>query len=62
MGNQVGENEKRLHVLLVMEGTYPFYWGGVSTWAHMLLTDLQQVDFTLMSMIGVVSSLLCKMC
>jgi polysaccharide biosynthesis protein PelF len=39
-------------VLLLTEGTYPFYFGGVSTWCHMLLRQLPGVDFTLMSIIS----------
>ena len=38
-----------VRVLLITEGTYPYYFGGVSTWAHLLLRGLPQVDFTLMS-------------
>lgn len=37
-------------VLLVLEGTYPFNGGGVSTWAHILCNRVQDVDFTLYSM------------
>jgi polysaccharide biosynthesis protein PelF len=40
-----------LRVLLITEGTYPFYFGGVSTWCHLLLRDLPDVDFTLMSLV-----------
>lgn len=41
-----------IRVLLITEGTYPFYWGGVSTWCHLLLRDLPEVDFTLMSLVS----------
>jgi polysaccharide biosynthesis protein PelF len=41
-----------LRVLLITEGTYPFFWGGVSTWCHLLLRDLPEVDFTLMSLVS----------
>lgn len=37
-------------VLFVLEGTYPFNGGGVSTWAHILCNRIQKVDFTLYSM------------
>jgi len=40
-----------VRVLLITEGTYPFHWGGVSTWAHLLLRDLTDVDFTLLSIV-----------
>jgi len=36
-------------VLLILEGTYPFNGGGVSTWAHMLCNKVQNVDYTLYS-------------
>lgn len=35
--------------MLVLEGTYPFNGGGVSTWAHILCNEVQNVDFTLYS-------------
>ncbi|HEX2913330.1 MAG TPA: GT4 family glycosyltransferase PelF [Chloroflexia bacterium] len=41
-----------LHVLLITEGTYPFYWGGVSTWCHLLIRDLPEVNFTLFSLVA----------
>jgi glycosyltransferase involved in cell wall biosynthesis len=37
---------------MVTEGTYPYHWGGVSTWCHQLLTDLSNIDFKLISLIG----------
>ncbi len=40
----------RPRVLLVTEGTYPHHWGGVSTWAHMLLQQLDDVDFVLLAL------------
>ncbi|MDO6604156.1 GT4 family glycosyltransferase PelF [Arenibacter palladensis] len=40
---------KRLSVLLVTEGTYPYNTGGVSTWAHDLCTKIPEVDYTLYS-------------
>jgi glycosyltransferase involved in cell wall biosynthesis len=36
-------------VLLILEGTYPFNGGGVSTWAHMLCNDIKNVDYYLYS-------------
>ena len=44
--------EKRLEVLMITEGTYPFHWGGVSTWCHLLLRDLPNIDFSLLSLVG----------
>ena len=41
---------KRKHdVMLILEGTYPFNGGGVSTWAHMLCNDVKNSNFTLYS-------------
>jgi polysaccharide biosynthesis protein PelF len=44
--------DKRLQVMMIAEGTYPYAWGGVSTWCHLLLSDMPDVDFTLMSIVG----------
>jgi glycosyltransferase involved in cell wall biosynthesis len=41
---------KPLSVLLTTEGTYPFFEGGVSTWCDVLIRQLYNVDFTLMSL------------
>ena len=41
---------KRKHdVMLILEGTYPFNGGGVSTWAHMLCNEVKNSNFTLYS-------------
>ena len=45
-------NTGRLRVLLITEGTYPFHFGGVSTWCHSLLNGLPQVEFTLMALVS----------
>lgn len=42
----------RLRVMMITEGTYPYYWGGVSTWCHLLLNDLPNFDFTLVSLVA----------
>ena len=47
---------ERLHVMMISEGTYPYHWGGVSTWCHLLLSDLPHIDFSLISIIGDPSS------
>jgi polysaccharide biosynthesis protein PelF len=39
----------RQRVLLVTEGTYPFYWGGLSTWCHSLIRELPEIDFSLIA-------------
>ena len=41
------------HVLFQTEGSYPFSGGGVSTWAHILCSELQdKVDFTILAITG----------
>ena len=32
-------------VSLILEGTYPYVAGGVSTWVHQLVTSLPQIRF-----------------
>jgi glycosyltransferase involved in cell wall biosynthesis len=41
--------KKNYEVLLILEGTYPFNGGGVSTWAHMLCNKVKNADFSLYS-------------
>lgn len=41
-----------LRVLLLTEGTYPYHFGGVSTWCHTLVQALPDVRFELMAIIG----------
>src|SRR5512135_3026366 len=36
-------------VLLVAEGTYPFHWGGVSTWCDGLIRALPDVPFSVLA-------------
>lgn len=36
-------------VCLVLEGTYPYVRGGVSAWVHRLVTDLDDLKFTILS-------------
>ena len=38
-----------MKVLLTTEGTYPFHWGGLSTWCHALMQELPDVDFSLLA-------------
>lgn len=42
-------NSNKSNVLLVLEGTYPFAGGGVSTWAHMLCSKVTNANFILYS-------------
>ena len=46
------EPTKPLEVLLISEGTYPFHWGGVSTWCHLLIRDLPEVNFSLLGLVA----------
>lgn len=41
--------KNKYDVMLILEGTYPFNGGGVSTWAHMLCNKVRNVDYTLYS-------------
>src|SRR6266566_3102400 len=42
----------RLRVLMITEGTYPYHFGGVSTWCHSLIRGLPNVDFDVLSIIS----------
>ena len=41
--------KEKYSVLMILEGTYPFNGGGVSTWADMLCNKIKNVDYTLYS-------------
>ena len=34
----------------VTEGTYPYHWGGVSTWCHSLTHELSEIEFVLLAL------------
>jgi polysaccharide biosynthesis protein PelF len=38
-----------LRVLMVCEATYPFHWGGLSTWCHGLMSELAEVSFDVLA-------------
>lgn len=38
-------NDDRADVVLVLEGTYPFVMGGVSSWVHRLVTEMPERTF-----------------
>ena len=42
---------KKMSVLLTTEGTYPHQAGGVSTWCHKLISDLNKIDYSLMCIV-----------
>ncbi|WP_313808413.1 GT4 family glycosyltransferase PelF [Flavobacterium sp.] len=41
--------KNKYDILLILEGTYPYNGGGVSTWAHMLCNEVTNANFTLYS-------------
>jgi hypothetical protein len=41
--------KNKYDVLLILEGTYPFNGGGVSTWSHMLCNEVKNANFSLYS-------------
>lgn len=41
-----------MRVLLTTEGTYPYSRGGVSTWAHELVTGMPEHDFVVAAVVG----------
>ena len=41
-----------IDVLLTTEGTYPYVTGGVSTWAHQLVTGLAEKQFVVYSVVA----------
>lgn len=40
---------KKLDVMMIFEGTYPYNGGGVSTWAHLLCDKVKNANYTLYS-------------
>ncbi len=40
-----------MRVLLITEGTYPYFYGGVSTWAQYLIGGLSRVTFDILSVV-----------
>lgn len=40
---------KKINVMLVLEGTYPYQSGGVSTWAHTLCEKVKNANYTIYS-------------
>jgi len=41
--------DKRLRVCFVLEGSYPYITGGVSSWVHDLIRGMPEIDFVLFS-------------
>lgn len=42
----------RLKVLMITEGTYPYAMGGVSSWCDYLIKGLDEVDWTVLPIVG----------
>lgn len=40
---------RRVRVCLILEGSYPYITGGVSSWMHELITQIPEVDFVVYS-------------
>jgi polysaccharide biosynthesis protein PelF len=47
-----GEATEAIDVLLTTEGTYPYVTGGVSTWAHQLVTGLSEKRYVVYSVVA----------
>lgn len=43
------ESPPSMRVLLTTEGTYPYHFGGLSTWCDALMRELADVDFSLLA-------------
>lgn len=41
-----------MRILFLVSGVYPHYMGGVSTWAHELITNLPDFEFTIVSVVS----------
>jgi glycosyltransferase involved in cell wall biosynthesis len=57
VGRAAGQDPERastsdVDVLLTTEGTYPYVTGGVSTWAHQLVTGLAEKQFVVYSVVA----------
>ena len=51
-GFRPGTPTKRLRVLLLTEGTYPYVIGGVSTWCDQLLRNLDEIDWLVLPIVA----------
>lgn len=38
-----------MKIALILEGSYPYIYGGVSSWAHQLVTALSEIEFSIIS-------------
>ena len=44
-------NQQKIRVCLIVEGAYPYVFGGVSIWIQQLISDLPEIDFVLWTVI-----------
>jgi len=51
INEEAASSSRRLRVMMITEGNYPFHYGGVSTWCHILINLLPDTDFVLYSII-----------
>ena len=42
--SQTTTDEGRQHVCLLLEGTYPYVSGGVSTWVHQIIEAMPAIE------------------
>lgn len=47
-----GREEPRSDIALLLEGTYPYVRGGVSSWVHQIISSLQEFTFSLVFLGG----------
>ncbi|WP_448587959.1 GT4 family glycosyltransferase PelF [Thermocrinis sp.] len=45
MGIKILDKGKNVDVLFILEGTYPYVKGGVSTWVHQIITGMKDINF-----------------
>ncbi len=50
-GGRLMKQTDRLRVMLSTEGTYPFHQGGVSSWCHILVEGLTDLDYIIYSLV-----------
>ncbi len=52
MSNPTGQTPPKADIALLLEGTYPFIRGGVSSWVHQIITGLPDYTFALIFLGG----------
>jgi len=49
-GHGPADHPAGLRVLLTTEATYPFHWGGLATWCHALISEFDDIEFSMLAM------------